>query len=85
MELNALYIELDEVERMTEAEVMTAYNADSKDEIIELIRQEIESLCKTSRQNYTNEHHAPDCDRTDEELEQERTDLCCSQGLSRYC
>lgn len=82
--LEELYAELEHVEQMTEAQVMAAYNADSKEDIIDLIREDIESAQREARRNPSDEHGDHD-DDDDEHLEEERTALCLSQGLSRYC
>ena len=42
--LENAYIEMNEVKAMSEAEVCEAYNADSKDEIIALIQEEITAI-----------------------------------------
>lgn len=41
-QISQLCKELDEVERMSEAEVCTAYNVDSKEWIVQLIREELQ-------------------------------------------
>lgn len=82
--LEELYAELECVEQMTEAQVMAAYNADSKDEIIELILEDIESARREAHRNPSDEHRDHD-DEGDDHLEEERTALCISQGLARYC
>lgn len=76
-DINELREELIRVECMSEEEVCDAYNVDEKQEAIDMINEEINSL------EYE-ELSAP-CDYTDEELEQERTQLCVSQGISRFC
>ena len=73
--LEALYLELAEVMEMTEQQACTVHNVDCKAEIIEMLEEEIQSL--------------PDedtgYDYTDDELEAERSTLCRSLGLRRYC
>ncbi len=73
--LEALYLELAEVMEMTEEQACTVHNVDCKAEIIEMLEEEIQSL--------------PDedtgYDYTDDELEAERSTLCQSLGLRRYC
>lgn len=73
--LRELYIELAEVRKMTEEQACAIHNVDCKDEIVKILEEEIESL----------RDEDIDYDYTDEELEWERTTLCQSQGLSRYC
>ena len=82
--LDELYIELHRVENMTEAQVIEAYNADSKEEIIELIREDIQYMKKNVHQNLSGASFEEDFD-PDDALEEERTAICLSQGLSRYC
>lgn len=77
-DLYELRDELFRVEQMSEREVCEAYNADSKKEVIHMIQEEINLL-------ESEEFSVSDMDYTDEELEEERTNLCISQGLSRFC
>lgn len=75
-ELEKLYKELDDV-RSCDLDYLPKYGYSSKEEIIQLIEEDIEELrteLECSQYDY-----APD------ELEDERMMLCVSQGLSRYC
>lgn len=72
---NELLTELQIVQSMEEDEVCKRFNADSKDEYIEILLEEIE-------------HYSPSpVDDEYDEIEEERilTSLCVSQGISRYC
>lgn len=75
-ELAQLEAELEEV-KACELEYLPNYGYSSKAEIIELILEDIESVKA--------ELSANEFDYTDEELECERTHLCMSLGISRYC
>lgn len=66
--LENLYIELDAVKIMSEAEVCECYNSDTKDEIIAAIEEEIDAL----EDNY---NYLPDDDGMD------YVQLQLSQGL----
>lgn len=68
--LECLQAELDEVQGMTDLEVMQRYNSDSKSEIIQLIKEDI--IIEESAE--INNDSGMDYDA-----------LCYSQGLSRYC
>lgn len=75
-ELEKLYKELDEV-KACDLEYLPKYGYSSKEEIIQLIEEDIEELrAELERNQY---------DYTPEELEDESMFLCVSQGLSRYC
>ena len=68
--LECLQSELEEVEIMTDLEVMQRYNSDSKEEIIQLIKEDI--IIEESAE--LNNDSGMDYDS-----------LCYSQGISRYC
>ena len=68
--LECLQSELEEVEIMTDSEVMQRYNSDSKEEIIQLIKEDI--IIEESAE--LNNDSGMDYDS-----------LCYSQGISRYC
>ena len=68
--LECLQSELEEVEIMTDLEVMQRYNSDSKSEIIQLIKEDI--IIEESAD--LNNDSGMDYD-----------ELCYSQGISRYC
>lgn len=72
-ELQELQSELEYINTLSEQDVCAIYNVDYKHEAIQAIQDEIASLYETS------------FDYTYEELEQERTALCMSLGISRYC
>lgn len=75
-ELDSLYAELAEVEASGET-YLPKYGYAAKDEIIMLIREDI---AETER-----EMEEESYGYTDEELEEERMQLCSSQGLARWC
>lgn len=66
--------ELEKVMGMTEQQVMEAYNADNKQDIIDLIQDDMNQCSDPEEYDYT-----------DRELEEERSSLCRIQGLSRFC
>ena len=68
--LECLQAELKEVQVMTDSEVMQRYNSDSKEEIIQLIKEDI--IIEESAE--LNNDYGMDYDS-----------LCYSQGISRYC
>ena len=63
--------EIAKIKSMELEEVQKLYNVDTKDEAIQGVLESIEV--------------EPEYDYTESELEAERTFLCMSQGLSRYC
>lgn len=75
-ELARLKAELKDVES-SDLEYLPQYGYSSKEEIIELIKEDIKEL--------EDELENIQFDYTDDELEYERTRLCISQGISRYC
>lgn len=75
-ELYELEEELNDV-LATKDEYLPNYGYSHKDEIAELIREDIEDV----KRRIESERF----DYTPEELEAERTSLCISQGISRYC
>lgn len=75
-ELEELYKELNEV-KTCDLEYLPKYGYSSKEEIIQLIEEDIEELRA--------ELECSQYDHTPDELEDERMFLCVSQGLSRYC
>lgn len=75
-ELAQLEVELAEV-MACELEYLPKYGYAHRDGIIEEIKLDIEEVKA--------EMSANELDYTDEELEYERTRLCCSLGISRYC
>lgn len=75
-ELEELCKELNEV-KACDLEYLPKYGYSSKEEIIQLIEEDIEELRAEMECNQY--------DYTPAKLEEERTNLCLSQGLSRYC
>ena len=75
-ELEELYKELNKV-KSSPLEYLPEYGYSSKEEIIQLIEEDIEEL--------RTEIECSQYDYTPDELEEERMSLCVSQGLSRYC
>ncbi len=75
-ELVELLSELEKV-KSSSSEYLPEYGYMSKKEIIELIEADIKDV-EDSMSEY-------ESDYTDEELEHERTQLCMSLGISRYC
>lgn len=75
-ELAQLEAELKEVQAC-EMEYLPNYGYSSKSEIIELIEEDVKALKA--------ELSANEFDYTDEELECERTQLCYSLAIPRYC
>ena len=73
MRLEDLHIELDAVNRMTENQVVSLYNCDYKQEVVNLIQEEIALAEKELR------------DYEDDEFEAEQDNICRSLGISRYC
>lgn len=75
-ELEELYAELEKVKQFPE-EYLPEYGYSSKDEIIELIEENIKEL--------EEEMNNSESFCSDKEIEMERTSLCMSLGISRYC
>ena len=75
-ELEELYKELNEV-KACDLEYLPKYGYSSKEEIIQLIEEDIEELRAELECNQY--HYTPD------ELEVERMFLCVSQWMSRHC
>ena len=75
-ELEELYKELNEV-NACDLDYLPKYGYSSKEEIIQLIEEDIEELRAELECNQY--------DYTPDELEDERMLLCVSQGLPRYC
>lgn len=69
--------ELSRVEEMSEDEVCSLYNTDSKEEILNLIKQDIEMMKEKELLMLYED--------LDYELQKERDELCRSQGISRFC
>ena len=73
MRLEDLHIELDAVNRMTENQVVSLYNCDYKQEVVNLIQEDI-ALAEKELHDYE-----------DDEFEAEQDNICRSLGISRYC
>ena len=78
-ELDELYKELDIVQSMSEDAVCMRFNVDSKQEYIDMLNEDIHRLEDAM------DDMSCDDDYDDYELERERTALCISQGISRFC
>ena len=78
-ELDELYKELDIVQSMSEDAVCMRFNVDSKQEYIDMLNEDIDRLEDAM------DDMSVDDDYDDYELERERTALCNSQGISRFC
>ena len=74
-ELERLEAELASVLRRQE-EYLPDYGYAPKDEIVQLIREDIEEVKAETDRSF---------DYSEEELEKERMRLCALQGIPRYC
>lgn len=79
-ELDRLYDELRNAQSMSEDAVCLTFNVDSKQEYIEILNEEIDRL-----EDEINDVFQSEDDDDSIEVERERTSLCISQGISRYC
>ena len=77
MNIRELEAELEEV-MASELKFLPNYGYSPKEEMIEIIQKEIDEA-------YEREMQKQDSYSDDDELEKERTYLCVSQGISRYC
>lgn len=77
MNIRELEAELEEV-MASELKFLPNYGYSPKEEMIEIIQKEIDEA-------YEREMQKQDSYSDDDELEKERTYLCISQGISRYC
>ena len=75
-ELEELYAELEKV-KSSHDEYLPEYGYSAKDEIVQLIEEDIKDL--------EDEMNKSECFCSDDEIEMERTSLCMSLGISRYC
>ncbi|WP_246593113.1 hypothetical protein [Caecibacteroides pullorum] len=75
-ELEELYAELEKVKSSND-EYLPEYGYSTKDEIVQLIEEDIKDL--------EEEMNNSECFCSDDEIEMERTSLCMSLGISRYC
>ena len=76
--LSKLYEELAKVKEMTNKQVCRAYQVNYKREAIASIWDKISDIEDEIEE-------IESLDYLDEEIEEERTNLCLSQGISRYC
>lgn len=83
-ELYQLEEELKKVESC-KLEYLPEYGYSSEEEIIQLIKEDISDVKGQIDQNLKLRISKLSSGYTDESLEEERTSLCLSQGLSRYC
>ncbi len=77
MNIRELEAELEEV-MASELKFLPNYGYSPKEEMIEIIQKEIDEAHEREKQKQ-------DYYSDDDELEKERTYLCVSQGISRYC
>ena len=83
-ELLQLEVELKKVES-SNLEYLPEYGYSPKEEIIQLIKEEISDVKKEIDINLQLETSGISSEYTEKNLEEERTNLCLIQGLSRYC
>ena len=78
MNIRELEAELEEV-MASELKFLPNYGYSPKEEMIEIIQKEIDEAYEREMQKQ--DSYSDD----DNEIEKERTYLCISQGISRYC
>ena len=83
-ELLQLEVELKKVES-SNIEYLPEYGYSHKEEIIQLIKEDISDVKKEIDINLQLETSGISSEYTEKNLEEERTNLCLIQGLSRYC
>lgn len=83
-ELLQLEVELKKVES-SNLEYLPEYGYSPKEEIIQLIKEDISDVKKEIDMNLQLETSGISSEYTEKSLEEERTNLCLIQGLSRYC
>lgn len=83
-ELLQLEAELKKVES-SNLEYLPEYGYSPKEEIIQLIKEDISDVKKEIDINLQLETSGISSEYTEKNLEEERTNLCLIQGLSRYC
>ena len=83
-ELLQLEVELKKVES-SNIEYLPEYGYSPKEEIIQLIKEDISDVKKEIDINLQLETSGISSEYTEKNLEEERTKLCLIQGLSRYC
>ena len=83
-ELLQLEVELKKVES-SNLEYIPEYGYSPKEEIIQLIKEDISDVKKEIDINLQLETSGISSEYTEKNLEEERTNLCLIQGVSRYC
>lgn len=83
-ELLQLEVELKKVES-SNLEYLPEYGYSPKEEIIQLIKEDISDVKKEIDMNLQLETSGISSEYTEKNLEEKRTNLCLIQGLSRYC
>ena len=83
-ELLQLEVELKKVES-SNLEYLPEYGYSPKEEIIQLIKEDIYDVKKEIDINLQLETSGISSEYKEKNLEEERTNLCLIQGLSRYC
>lgn len=83
-ELHQLEEELKKVESC-ELEYLPEYGYSSKEEIIQLIKEDIIDVKIEINHKLKSHSSKISSGYTDKSLEEERTSLCLMQGLARYC
>lgn len=83
-ELHKLEEELKKVESC-ELEYLPEYGYSSKEEIIQLIKEDIIDVKIEINHKLKSHSSKISSGYTDKSLEEERTSLCLMQGLARYC
>ncbi|MCE8566547.1 hypothetical protein K0F19_07830 [Bacteroides fragilis] len=83
-ELLQLEVELKKVES-SNLEYLPEYGYSPKEEIIQLIKEDISDVKKEIDMNLQLDTSGISSEYTEKNLEEERTNLCLIQGLSRYC
>lgn len=83
-ELHQLEEELKKVESC-ELEYLPEYGYSSKEEIIQLIKEDIIDVKIEINHKLKSHSSKIPSGYTDKSLEEERTSLCLMQGLARYC
>lgn len=83
-ELYELEEELKKVESC-EFEYLPEYGYSSKGEIIQLIKEDISDVKEEINRNLKKCSSKISSKYTNESLEEERTNLCLTQGLPRFC
>lgn len=80
--VESLYSDIDLIQEMSDDEVCKKYNVDSRDEILEVIEDEIDT-CNRTLELHDEEYLERLYEDTLDE-EQFRTRVCVSQGISRF-